>query len=148
MRSTVSSSSGGKAFRNTPTGPTCTNIATNSTRTTSGAIPFAQVGTATRRAARSVVVSGPPSDIGAPDVKHANPAQLREFALMRVEQIGPGIFVSELQNRPLALAQCYQIGPLEPVEVRAGAVQPVEVAVQVKGVDRVELGDVDQVDPS
>src|SRR5688500_10035272 len=116
IRSTVSCSTGGKLWRNTPTGPTRKNTATNAASRMSGASPLNQsgrleprsgtvdgaemsVGVASGRIGRSSL------DMGRLDQENAAPPQLGELALVGVEHERTGVFVGELQNGALTLAQ-------------------------------------------
>src|SRR5688572_19510875 len=80
-------------------------------------------------------------------LEHAHPAELGELALVGVEHETTGVAESGLEDRALALAQHEGVGDLGALRQRAGAVHGEEHAVQVEAVHRVELGDVDQVDP-
>ena len=79
----------------------------------------------------------------------AHPAELGELRLVRVEHVEPGLVrrVAHLQDAALALALHHRVDRPERRRQRGAVVVVVEeVAMQVQRVDRVELGDVDEVD--
>src|SRR5215204_1258504 len=78
--------------------------------------------------------------------ENAAPSQLRELALMGVKHERTGMLIGELEDGPLTLAEGYNVGPFKMLQIRACAIKPEEVAVEVKGVEQVELRHIDQVD--
>src|SRR5215218_7609518 len=81
------------------------------------------------------------------DIEDPHPAELGEFGDMGVEHVQTRliVLVRELQDAALPLRLHDRVDRAERrFQPRAGVVIVEEVAVQVKGVDQVELGDVDQ----
>ena len=86
---------------------------------------------------------------GIDHLEMAHPAELGELRLVRVEHVDAGLVVGEgeLEDAALALALHDGVdGPQRRRQRRAVIVIVEEVGVQVERVDRVELGDVDEVD--
>ena len=79
-------------------------------------------------------------------IEEPHPAQLGELGHVGVEHEVPRVLEVDLDDPALALAQHDGVGVLEPVG-RPGGVVAEELAVQVKRVHEVELGDVHEVDP-
>src|SRR5688572_32984789 len=85
-----------------------------------------------------------------PYVEHAHPPELDELGLMRVTHVEPGLVTlkGELEDAALALALHDGVDRAQGRgERRAVIVVVEEVAVQMEGVDRVELGHVDEIHP-
>src|SRR5215203_1760487 len=78
--------------------------------------------------------------------ENAAPSQLREFALMGVKHERTGMLVGELEHGPLTLAEGDDVGPFKVLEIGACAIKPEEIAMEVKGVEQVELSHIDQID--
>src|SRR5688500_6804729 len=128
----VSASTGGNAPRKTPAGPKRKNRRSSASSSTTGPSALSHVSPAP--------VSGrfeESATLPTPHVEHSRPSELGEFALMRVKEEQPLVLVSELEYRPLTLTQHHVVGELVVGEARARPVQPVEVGVQVKGLDRI-----------
>src|SRR5688500_989973 len=87
-----------------------------------------------------------PDSTSVGDLEEAHPTELRELALVRVEHEDAGVVELDLHDPALALAEHHRVRVLEVVG-RAGRVVAEELAVQVQGVDEVELSQVRQVDP-
>ncbi len=83
---------------------------------------------------------------GVDDLEEAHPAELGELRLVRVEHEHPGVREVDLDDPALSLAEHDRVRVLE-VIAGAGRVIAEEIAVQVEGVDQVELGEVRDVDP-
>src|SRR5215207_6081335 len=83
------------------------------------------------------------------DIEDPHPTELGEFGDMGVEHVEPRlvILVGELQDAALPLRLHDGVDRAQRrFQLRAGVVVVEEVGMQVEGVDRVELGDIDQVD--
>src|SRR5215207_1496600 len=83
------------------------------------------------------------------DIEEPHPTELGEFGDMGVEHVEPRlvVLVGELQDAALPLRLHDGVDRAERrFQPRAGVVVVEEIGVQVEGVDRVELGDIDQVD--
>src|SRR4029079_4361221 len=111
--------------------------ATKAASRISGPNPNSQRGSACGRfVAASAEGGASSSGMERLDQEDSAPSQLGELALVRVEHEGAGVLVGELEHGALALRQRYHVGPLVPLEVGARPVQPIEVAVQVEGVQQ------------
>src|SRR5919109_1000396 len=80
-------------------------------------------------------------------LEEPHPAELGELGLVRVEHEDPGIREVDLDDPALSLRLDDGVGVLELV-ARPGRVVTEEVAVEVEGVDEVELRQVREVDPN
>src|SRR5918994_2547879 len=83
------------------------------------------------------------------DIEDPHPAELGEFRDVGVEHVEPRlvILVGELQNAALSLRLHDGVDRAQRrLQPGAGVVIVEEIGVQVEGVDRVELGDIDQID--
>src|SRR5919109_774119 len=79
-------------------------------------------------------------------LEEPHPAELRELGLVRVEHEDPGVREVDLDDPALSLRLDDGVGVLELV-ARPGRVVAEEVAVEVEGIDEVELRQVREVDP-
>src|SRR3712207_3416655 len=132
IRSRVSSSTGGKAARKTPTGPKRRKARTSAASNTRRAKPLNQSGRPLWRGGSGARGGAGGSRPGAGGVlssgmgrllhqEHAAPAQLGELALVGVEHEGAGMLVGKLEHRALTLGQRDHVGVLEVPEIGAGA---------------------------
>src|SRR5687767_3137242 len=158
----VSSSTGGKAARKTPTGPKRRNTATRMPSSTSGRIPINQIGTADvpwtttgpcgRRSSIDSPLdfsrgsTGPGFSLTSlaalrnralPHLEDPHPSELGELALVGVEHELTGEVEGELEAAALALALGDQVGPLVVVGPGSRPPVPEEVPVQVERVDQI-----------
>src|SRR3954453_13568225 len=78
--------------------------------------------------------------------EHAHPAKFSKLALVRVEHVATGIPEACLEYRALPLAQHQRVCALCPGRLGAGSIRIEEHSVQVKAVQQIELGHVDEID--
>src|SRR5688572_790268 len=148
IRSTVSSSTGGKLWRNTPAGPVRRNTATRMASRTRGASPLNQSGIPV---VDEVSILGSDfrtsgilsSGIGRPHQEDSAPTQFGELALVGVEHEWARMLVGELEDSPLPLTEGHDVCPFVALQIGSGSVRPEKIAVHVERVQEVELGDVD-----
>src|SRR5687768_10154283 len=74
-----------------------------------------------------------------------HPAELRGLALVRVEHEVARVAERRFEHRPFALAQHHGIGVIRDAPSGARAEGIEKHAMQVKAVDQIELGEIDQV---
>src|SRR5215204_3430889 len=79
-------------------------------------------------------------------LEHAIPTQLSKLRHMSVEHVHAGILVCEFQNAALRLALDDSVSIFTRSQTCAGGIVVEKVRVQVKGVDEIELQDVDEID--
>src|ERR671914_686910 len=78
-------------------------------------------------------------------LEETNPSKFHELGLMRVEHETTWLLVGELDHVPLCLAHRDSVGELIGSKRRSGSVEIEEVGVQMDGVQRIKLSDVDHV---
>src|SRR3990172_4830320 len=142
----VSSSTGGKAARNTPSGPKRRKKTTKRASSSRGSRPESERGDGEAAAAPPAATTGVRSDAIVRHLEEAHPAQFGELSLVGVEHVPAVVGEAYLQDGPLCLAEHDRVGELARLQARPRAVDVEEVAVDVDGVDGIELRHVHQVD--
>src|SRR5215207_11498410 len=78
------------------------------------------------------------------NLEEAHPAEIGELGLVGVEHEHAAVREAHLEDAALALDHANRVGEVGGLKSRPGREELEEVAVQMEGVDRVELEDVGQ----